>query len=510
MGIRESLTLTWQDLAQSPLSLFTYCEEAMAAKPNTNSPTARLWNANTQATYHRMMEKMQALYFDSLGLPFGDLEFEHFAAAVDAYVQQSKAKSKSGEVSDATKDKLCSILKSLSSFVHEKLPAYSDPCWGSIWNYHKTALPKRGFAGKKEELRQLREQEIAEIVKLPRSLQIREEIKFAKVLREGLNSSDGVFIGGLLMLYLGLRPSECCGLTYRAIQPLSKDGTVKALYIYRALDTSNKSKNQLKTKNAYRVLPIPAELDSLLQERSRYVQSQLKSFSKNSWQDCPIVNAPEDFSKFCTRKHFGDTIKNSLRSIRTNEESLVYASHLLEANKSVKEESPTAYLLRRHYATILSSVCLMTEEELQYLMGHDIRNADIRHSDLLDTDWLLHMYNKLNRRHIFTEPQSDLASSKDSLPENISEASIQFTDTDFQGGNAGFTIDIWNTCPADALTLSVKAESRTEKGAVLYEADYRPVTVNLPPMIRFDSAYHKALEKSANKSAGHTKNKADA
>ena len=25
MGIRDSLTLTWQDLDQSPLSLFTYC-----------------------------------------------------------------------------------------------------------------------------------------------------------------------------------------------------------------------------------------------------------------------------------------------------------------------------------------------------------------------------------------------------------------------------------------------------------------------------------------------------
>lgn len=307
------------------------------------------------------------------------------------------------------------------------------------------------------------------------------------------------------MLYLGLRPSECCGLTYRAIQPLTKDGNVKALYIYRALDTSNKSKNQLKTKNAYRVLPIPAELDSLLQERMQYIQ---KSHPNGCLEDLPIVNSPEDCTKFCTRKHFGDTIKNLLRSIRTNEESLVYASHLLEANKSVKEESPTAYLLRRHYATILSSVCLMTEEELQYLMGHDIRNADIRHFDLLDTDWLLHMYDKLNRRHIFTETQSDLASSKDSFPENISEASFRFIDTDFRGSNPEFIIDIWNTCPADALTLSVKAESRTEKGAVLYEADYRPIAENLPPMIRFDSAYHRALEKSANKSAGRTKNKA--
>lgn len=85
---------------------------------------------------------------------------------------------------------------------------------------------------------------------------------------------------------------------------------------------------------------------------------------------------------------------------------------------------------------------------------------------------------------------------------------LRFIDTDFRGSNPEFIIDIWNTCPADALTLSVKAESRTEKGAVLYEADYRPIAENLPPMIRFDSAYHRALEKSANKSAGRTKNKA--
>lgn len=82
--------------------------------------------------------------------------------------------------------------------------------------------------------------------------------------------------------------------------------------------------------------------------------------------------------------------------------------------------------MRRHYATILSSVCLMTEEELQYLMGHDIRNADIRHSDLLDTDWLIQMYNKLNRRHIFTEFQSDLANFSFSL---IGFPGIQFSRT---------------------------------------------------------------------------------
>lgn len=506
MGLREDLTLTWSDLDQSPMALFAYCEDAMASKPNARSRTARQWNTDTQATYHRMMEKMQTLYFDSLGLTYGELEFEHFAGAVDAYLQRSKSRSKSGKTSGSTRDKLCGILKSLSAFVHEKLPGYCDPCWGSVWNYRPTPLPKNRSGWKKEDLRQIREQEIAEIVKLPRSLQIREEVKFAKALRENICQPDGAPIGGLLMLYLGLRPSECCGLTYRAIQPLSEDGAVKALYIYRALDTANRSKHQLKTKNAYRVLPIPAELDLLLQERADHLRRQGVPAGE-AFLDLPIVNAPTDFTKSCTRRHFGAAIQNLLRSIRANEESLAYASHLLATDRSIREENPTAYLLRRHYATILSSVCLMTEEELQYLMGHTIRNADIRHADLLDPDWLLRMYEKLNRRHIFTQPQAMSTSLQGVRPESGSEAVLEFERADFLRA-PGFTVDIWNDCPADALMVHAKgmAESDEAKGAVLYECDYRPATENAPPTIRFDRAYHRALEKSANKSAGRTKN----
>jgi len=52
MGIRESLTLTWQNLDQSPLSLFTYCEEAMATKPNNNFDT---YNSLTPNWYYKVL-----------------------------------------------------------------------------------------------------------------------------------------------------------------------------------------------------------------------------------------------------------------------------------------------------------------------------------------------------------------------------------------------------------------------------------------------------------------------
>lgn len=488
------------------MELFAFCENAMALKPKAKSPDIRQWNENTQNTYHRMMAKMQALYFESLGLPFGELEFEHFNQAVEAYASQSRSKGKeSGKISEATRDKLRGILKSLTDFVHEKLPEYADPFWGSVWNYRPMVLPKKVSATHKKELRQIRKEEIAEIVKLPRSLQIREEIKFATILREKLTQPDGVAIGGLLMLYLGLRPSECCGLTYGAIQPLVQGGKTRVLYIYQALDTSNRKKHTLKTKNAYRVLPIPDELDVLLKERLRYVESQLTLGQMSRIKEFPIVNSTEDFALPCRRKHFSDTIANLLRSIRANEESFAYASYLLNRERSIREESPTAYLLRRHYATILSSVCNMQEEEIQYLMGHNIRNADIRHADLLDVDWLLRIHSKLGRRHIFTN-LPDASLRQENVEGDITEYQLIYSDADFEKSK-GVRIDVWNSCPADALTVRVREEGEQTGKAVWYESDYRPMTEAQPPTIRFDRAYHQALRKSSNKSAAHTKNR---
>lgn len=506
MGLREEFILTPADLKRSPMELFSLCENVLALKPQAKSPDARKWNENTQSTYHRMMDRMQTFYFEPLGLPFDELEFEHFDQAVEAYASQSRGRGKeNGKISEATRDKLRSILKSLTDFVHEKLPEYADPFWGSIWNYRPMVLPQNVSATRKKELRQIRKDEIAEIVKLPRSLQVREEIKFATVLREKLTQPDGVAIGGLLMLYLGLRPGECCGLTYGAIQPLVQDGQTRVLYIYQALDTSNRKKHQLKTKNAYRVLPIPDELDVLLKERLNYVESQLTLGQMSRIKEFPIVNSPEDFAQPCRRKHFGDTIANLLRSIRTSEESLAYASYLLTSERSVREESPTAYLLRRHYATILSSVCNMQEEEIQYLMGHDIRNADIRHADLLDVDWLLRMHKKLGRRHIFTEPP-DASQQPEDVEGDITEYQLICSEADLKKSK-GIRIDVWNSCPADALTVHVKEESGPTEKAVLYESDYRPMGEVQPPMIRFDRAYYRALRKSSNKSAAHTKTK---
>lgn len=507
MGLRESFILTPDDLKRSPLELFAYCEDALATKPHAKTPAARVWNRETQNTYHRKMERLQAYYFDGLGLSFNELEFEHFAQAVKAYARQAEAKGHA-PLALSTRSNLQNILRSLTSFVHEKLPQYADPLWGSTWGYQSAALQPKGGHQTEEDRRKSREKEIDELVRLPRSLQIREESKFAQALRRRLLERDGTAIGGLLMLYLGLRPSECCGLTYGAIQLLPGQ-PIRALYIYQALDIQNRKKGQLKTKNAYRVLPIPAELDTLLQARQTYVQNQLRQADRIDWGRLPIVNHPDDYTQNCPRKRFSAALTNLLREVRTREESVTYAAHLLQVNgKIIREEDPTAYLLRRHYATILASVCLMDEEELQYLMGHEIRKTDVRRSDLLDTDWLMRMYEKLNRRHIFTKPQDGRLTPGMPLVREMTDLVVTVADTDLQASPV-IAVDIWNECPADAVTLRAQPADPGANDMAEFACDYRPTALSDPPVVHFDAAYQHALSSALNRSVSRTKARED-
>ena len=117
---------------------------------------------------------------------------------------------------------------------------------------------------------------------------------------------------------------------------------MRAIYVYRALDVNDRVKSSLKTKNAYRVLPIPDELNDLLEKRSTYVKEHMPALTARQWSALPIVNSGDSFAEHCSRRQFSDMIKNLLREIRANEESLAYAAHLLEINgKTVREENPT-------------------------------------------------------------------------------------------------------------------------------------------------------------------------
>lgn len=87
----------------------------------------------------------------------------------------------------------------------------------------------------------------------------------------------------------------------------------------------------------------------------------------------------------------------------------VIADLTTEMNRDAafEEEDITAYLLRRNFTTAMVSVCGMEEDELQYLMGHDILDEQEMRSDFTDADFLARLWHKMNRRVL-----------RDNIPEN--------------------------------------------------------------------------------------------
>ena len=59
----------------------------------------------------------------------------------------------------------------------------------------------------------------------------------------------------------------------------------------------------------------------------------------------------------------------------------------------LKEKEPTAYLLRRNYAT---QMCILglTNAEMQYLMGHDVEDAYESRNEFVDSERIYIMYQK--------------------------------------------------------------------------------------------------------------------
>lgn len=468
------------------------------------------WNNDTINAYRKEVKKLQEFLADSAPTSFLELDFEDYENAINA---QILARRQSGKPAFAvgTIQKRRNILMQFCEYASTLNIGYSNPLWGCYWKHRTETAQSRKSAKNidKKVLMAERQEEIAELVSLPKSLTISSENKLARLLSEQICAPSGEFAGGLLMLYLGLRPGECCAVKYDNIKKITAAKTHFVLYVFEQLDSKNKLRNTLKTKNAYRILPIPEELYMLLSKRKTFVRNQVGA--NENIEDYPIVNAANGFNKNIRRKDFSSAMVRMLRLAALNETVLSYASAELASNKNIREAEATGYLLRRNFATVMSSVCALTEEELQYLMGHSLEDNS-RRSDFADPEALMRLAQKMDKRHViglFTNKNVKL--SKEAIStENIGEITISVdANTIKNSDKTGIIIDIYNDCPADVLSLHLKklgneAVNKAEP-ALKINCDYKKQFPETVGRISTVQAYYKAMNSSRNKSDGHLK-----
>ena len=145
----------------------------------------------------------------------------------------------------------------------------------------------------------------------------------------------------------------------------------------------------------------------LLQSRNQEIPSKL-----------PIACSKSDPAQRCRNTDLIKAARALFLQIGMRKEELISLSHelwreharaqnhLQEDSFALVEKEPTAYLLRRHFATLLQMLNL-SDSEKQYLMGHRIEDPDTVRTAYNDEAVRWPMYEKLKYRPLLEPERKD-------------------------------------------------------------------------------------------------------
>ena len=198
--------------------------------------------------------------------------------------------------------------------------------------------------------------------------------KFFLILIEMAKSGIQLVLAVALMLFAGLRTGEAAAARFEDISIIS--GRFATYYVNKRLDTSGKIETILKSENAYRVVVLPFAFVILY-------KILLKSFSligKEQPSGYILCNEQLDLSLFSAR------IKQLLIDSGLSKDTISAIVDLMlrepDAVDGERITDPTAYILRRDWATRAVNWCGLSYRDLDYYLGH--ANDSINRKDYLD------------------------------------------------------------------------------------------------------------------------------
>lgn len=259
----------------------------------------------------------------------------------------------------------------------------------------------------------------------PRSLDGMQEILVKRYLDSRIHQS-GAVAGLWLMFHCGLRNGEACGAHFDMIKPLEDhpEASVIDIVISTASGTSRLQING-KTYNSGRSICLSDDMVELLRSLRAEREQKLREKGLEIPKLLPIACSDTDVTKNCSAAALTKAAREMFAAVGMRREELsALAKQLWKAYASAEmelmieefgliEKDPTAYLLRRNFATTLEKLN-MTREEKEYLLGHRIEDESTKRSDYLDEKLLWPMYQKLLQRPRLDQPE-DVITVKDTV-----------------------------------------------------------------------------------------------
>ena len=261
------------------------------------------------------------------------------------------------------------------------------------------------------------QEELESRVRIKKSLSIDQEKRLYQELFSDPDE-DGAIVALMLMWGLGLRNGEACGLNYCDIKPIEGHPDCFAAWIYKTTKIeSNELQSGGKTYNTGRIVPVPEKVFSFLAKRKEIVRKLAVSQgnSKETIDELPICNAgwlDYDSDSYLIRCKADDVTRAAHSAFDnagiTSEQVAVLDAELSEGKTALvlREKDPSAYLLRRNFAT---QMCILglDNAEMQYLLGHCVEDAYESRNEFVDSERIYSMYRKLQNRTILNNPKDN-------------------------------------------------------------------------------------------------------
>lgn len=250
-----------------------------------------------------------------------------------------------------------------------------------------------------------------------KSLSVEQEIRLSKELLSD-PYTNGTTIALLLMWSLGLRNAEACGLNFQDIKPIENHPECFTAWIYKStIIESNQLQSSGKTYNTGRIVPIPDRVLSLLSTRKERIKQiitdQKLDVNVEGLPICCSGHIDRDTDLFLTRSKAADVTKAApavFAKAGISSKQIAYLDlELSDGNIAslLKEKEPTAYLLRRNFAT---QMCILglTNAEMQYLMGHSVEDAYESRNEFVDSERIYAMHRKLHYRSLLNDASDSI------------------------------------------------------------------------------------------------------
>ena len=341
----------------------------------------RNWNDSLCRSYDRVMHGKFGRLFERI--PLEDMDEEDYLRLWDEFI--------AGNPTTTEHDRAYMLIRYLARLAFDQ--GVSDVIfWGDlneeITERNKKEERKTGRVASKRQMLGLR---------IARSLPLESELRLLISALE-LVAVEGAALAGILIFLLAFRTSEACGARYGDLVEVHPG--YWAIKRYMLLEKGGKQTVVgSKTKNGYRLVPLPRFLAALIRERRKQLEEMLPD---KEIENLTIACSGSDYTKPADQKLVNRLMSDLYQKEHCDEALMMLAIRDFREDHELKEDcekSLVAYLGRHQMMTEMVAVGL-PERYIFAVAGHAQKDSDADIADLSNPDVFIEVSNCLNRRPV--------------------------------------------------------------------------------------------------------------